>query len=291
MDARGDKMKELRLFSHLQIADNVYVITENYDQGHRFTIGLVVGKEKALVIDAGLGMAGDLRAYIEKIIGSELPITCVCTHGHSDVAGGVAAFDVVYLNEADAGAYPETTDMEERIQQMGFFSAQNPEIIAYGKQYAKDNADTKFRELKDGDYFDLGGFRADIIGIPGHTGGSVMVRVTDGADLKLVFCGDTPSSGMNHLMDMDKEQMSDFGSRLKGVLEKMDADTQIYSTHSSVPMTPRIAMAVAHACIEVAAGDTAEDPKYMNPFNPSDSRDLRTHYCENQYIVYNADLL
>jgi len=283
-------VKELKLFSHVKIADDAYVITENYDQGHRYTIGLIIGSEKAMAIDAGLGMAGDLAAYIREIVGNK-PVFAVFTHGHSDVLGGSAAFDEVYLNKADQGTYGESTDMQERINQMGFFSAQNPEIKEYGLANARDNGDQIFKDLKHGDHFDLGCASADIIEIPGHTPGSVIVRCTLKNGRHVSFCGDAFSTGMNHFMNMDSAQLKDYGNRLKAILKSMDANEEMYCTHASMPVSPTIGMTIADACLEVADGDTEGDPVYMNPFARGKQQNLKTHYSGNNFIVYNADLL
>lgn len=286
-----NNVKKLQLFSHDQISEDAYVITENYDQGHRFTIGLIKGSERAMVIDAGLGMAGNLMAYVRSLIGEDLPVFAVFTHGHSDVLGGSAAFEKAYLSRLDQGKYPESTDFEQRSKQMGFFSSQNPEITEYGKEYALDNSAQVFSDLEDGDHFELGGACADIIAVGGHTPGSVLVRVTLQDGRHVTFCGDAFSTGMNHFMSATKQQLLEYGSKLGQVLASLDPEEDLYCTHGSMPVRPSLGMSIAQACLEVAEGKTDLDPMYMNPFARGKQQNLKTHYSRNNYIVYNADMV
>ena len=284
-------MKEVCLFSNEKIAENIYVITENYDPGHRFTIGLVVGEKKAAVIDAGLGMAGDLKAYVEWLIGTDREIICLVTHGHSDAVGGAGFFEEVYMNLKDLEGHPESYDLTERINQLGFFSGQNPEIIEYGKAHGKDNSTVAFRDLGEDSLFDLGGVRIEIIPMSGHTKGSVMVRVINKEGLSVTFCGDAFSTGMNHFMTMNGLELKDYGDRLKKALLKLEEREPIYCTHSQVAFTRKVGEAIANAVIEVANGQTENDPLYINPFARGKVQNLRTHYVENNYIVYDGDLV
>ena len=57
-------MENLCFWSHERKSEHLYIVTEGYSMVHRFTIGVVVGDEKVLVIDAGLGVAPGLRDYI-----------------------------------------------------------------------------------------------------------------------------------------------------------------------------------------------------------------------------------
>lgn len=64
-----------------KIADDTYMISD-------FGIAncyLLIGEERALLIDCGLGI-GDIKGAVEKI--TDKPILVVATHGHVDHAGG-----------------------------------------------------------------------------------------------------------------------------------------------------------------------------------------------------------
>jgi glyoxylase-like metal-dependent hydrolase (beta-lactamase superfamily II) len=57
------------------------------------SIFLLVGTERALIIDLGMGI-GDLRGAIEMI--TDKPLTVVITHGHIDHTGHGRQFEEIY---------------------------------------------------------------------------------------------------------------------------------------------------------------------------------------------------
>jgi len=59
---------------------------------------LVVGRDKAMVIDTGFGVE-NLAEFVKKI--TPLPTVTAVTHGHVDHALGNDAFDVVYAGAED----------------------------------------------------------------------------------------------------------------------------------------------------------------------------------------------
>ena len=74
-------------------------------------IWLVEGREKALLVDTGLGV-GDLRGEVEAL--TDKPVIVANTHGHGDHSGGNYAFDRVYMHPAalpDVKAALEMTKM------------------------------------------------------------------------------------------------------------------------------------------------------------------------------------
>lgn len=83
-------MAYMNFLSHEQFSDRLIILTEGYSMVHRFTIGCIIGDEKILVIDSGLGMHRELRHYIENLVGTDKPILCACTHGHLDHVGSAS---------------------------------------------------------------------------------------------------------------------------------------------------------------------------------------------------------
>lgn len=283
----------MNLFNHEEIIKNTYIVTENYATDKRFTIGVIVGAERVLVIDTGFGMAGDLRKYIESFVGTEMPIFCICTHGHSDVLGAAAQFDEAYLKKEDVGIFPESTDPEQRIEQLRMFTKNDEQMIEYGRRMMIDNTKVQFKNLKDGDHFHLGGVHVGIIEIPGHTPGSIAVRVTREGVTTTTFVGDAVSSGMNHLLRMDRRGLIEYAERLEKMMFSLNDNEPIYCTHSHLPMMPKAGLAVAKACREVAHGYTKGDPSFSfgQPKAGEKQPDFRIHFTDNYYIVYNVGLM
>jgi hydroxyacylglutathione hydrolase len=126
----------------------------------RFTAGgvnmyLVVGKEKALLIDTG--NPGNIAPDDIKAL-TPLPLLVVNTHAHPDHSGCNDAFGKVYIHEADVEA---------------------------AKRYGRN---TELIPIKEGYVFDLGGKKLEVIAVPGHTPGSICLL---DAQEKLLISGDT----------------------------------------------------------------------------------------------------
>lgn len=105
-------------------------------------IYIIEGEERALVIDAGT----EIKDY-DKIVGTitSKPVTLVATHVHPDHTGSaVNYFDEIYINAAD---------------------------MVYVKAMMGDYKG-EIKYLTDGQVFQLGGRKIEVIFTPGHTPGS-----------------------------------------------------------------------------------------------------------------------
>ena len=136
---------------------------------------VIEGKNKVALIDTGLGI-GDLKGYVEKI--SKKPIVVLITHGHVDHASGTAQFDDVYMSKKDNALFREHTAMGNR---QGYTGACNP---AWAKtltdaNYLPGDDPDRFKDLKEGMSFDLGGVHLDIYDLPGHTQGMTAILIRE----------------------------------------------------------------------------------------------------------------
>ena len=78
-------MMKTQAFPYKEIALNTYEIGE-FDCASIF---LLVGDERAMVIDTGVGI-GDLKGFIRKL--TDKPLMVCYTHNHVDHVGGAGAF-------------------------------------------------------------------------------------------------------------------------------------------------------------------------------------------------------
>lgn len=147
-----------------QINDHVWLMDDNREA----TWYVVAGKEKAMVIDTSIGMS-DIHAEAAKV--TDLPLICVNTHGHGDHMGGNWSFDKAYMHPADLPLADETINYPELKNALDQFGLGFP----------------PFEPLEDGQVFDLGGLKIEVIHFPGHTPGEVVLL--DRQD-RILFAGD-----------------------------------------------------------------------------------------------------
>ncbi len=148
-------------------------------------IWLVEGTDSALLIDTGLGL-GDLRAEVEEL--TKLPCKVVNTHGHGDHSGGNYQFPHVYMHK---NALPSA---ERSLEMTEIFAA--PEELDSIRQQMDDHKSRLFF-IKEGDVFDLGGRKLEVIETPGHTPGDITLFDRDHG---LLFSGDCMLKSMDVLL-------------------------------------------------------------------------------------------
>jgi glyoxylase-like metal-dependent hydrolase (beta-lactamase superfamily II) len=131
---------------------------------------LVEGNTRALLIDSLIGV-GNLRAFCREL--TDLPVTLVNTHGHVDHTGGNFDFDECYIHPDDIALMYEKEKMRAGYVERG--------IKKSGKHLVLLESDfTVPKPLKtfpvyDGFVFDLGGRLIEVIAVPGHTAGTIVL--------------------------------------------------------------------------------------------------------------------
>ena len=144
---------------------------------------LLVGSERALLIDTGYGI-GDLRGYVESLLGGK-PYDVVCTHGHVDHAAGASSFGTVYMSDADLELYAEHGTLEFRRKMLAEHA---PEVFAQleDEDYAQMRTEP-FLNLVDGQLFELGDLTVEMVHVPGHAQG---MFVPIAREERVAFFGD-----------------------------------------------------------------------------------------------------
>lgn len=146
---------------------------------------LVVGKKRALLIDAGVGIC-DLKALIRRI--TSLPYDVVLTHGHVGHAGGMKQFKNVYLHPEDqAEALAITKETREAFAGYSRKGRDGDLWNFKSGMFVQSEEAPLVQELYEGLEFDLGGRCIKVIYTPGHTMGSC--SFIDDAS-RIIFTGD-----------------------------------------------------------------------------------------------------
>ncbi len=133
---------------------------------------LLVGEEKALLVDAGYGLE-DVRRTVEEI--TLLPLQVILTHGHHDHALGARWFDEVWMFPEDQQDFTEYTAEPTRRRILN--SARNNGLTVDEAAYL--SAEIPMPRPICEQTIDLGGLTAQIIHVPAHTPGSCVVWVRE----------------------------------------------------------------------------------------------------------------
>lgn len=208
---------------------------------------VVLGKEKAALIDTGMGI--DSIAEIVKQI-TDLPVVVICTHGHPDHAGGNAEFEPALINPADRDVFEKMTSLEFRQQDVGRMPG--------GEKWASrlQPQGPAPVDAQDGQVIDLGDRELELMFAPGHTHGSMFVidRKT-GA----VFTGDNVQPMTTALREWNSSTVEDLYDSLLKLKEKNP--TRLLSGHRPNDSAPELLdrkIACAKAILDGAEGERNE---------------------------------
>ncbi len=140
---------------------------------HAANLWLVAGRERALLIDAGVGVM-PLRPVVEAL--TPLPVICLLTHSHYDHIGGGWAFPERWAHPAEAATLARPTAKSTLWQ--GWLTDEAFETLPYpGFSMAgyEIRPATPSRLVKDAETVDLGGRLLTLLHVPGHSPGLMAV--------------------------------------------------------------------------------------------------------------------
>ena len=184
---------------------------------------LFVGEEKALLVDCAF--EGDLKSYCETL--TDKPIQVVITHADGDHTGCAGGFDKVYMHPAEFARY-------------------------YEKNSAA--ASTPAEALWEGDVIDLGGWRFEVVLIPGHTPGGIALLERE---KRFLIGGDTIQSGAIFMFGDGRNMPAFLASMEK--LQKMRGDfDKIYASHHNLIEKPEVIDDLESFARDVLAGNLPE---------------------------------
>ena len=182
---------------------------------------LFVGDSEALLVDCCFG--GDLRSVCEGI--TDKPVRVVITHADGDHTGCARQFEKIYMHPAEFDRY-----------------------------YLKNNHDTPAAPLWEGDVIDIGTFRFEVILIPGHTPGSIVLLERE---KRFLIGGDSIASGPIFMFGDGRNVPAFLASMEK--LKNLRADfDKVYGSHHRLIEDPAVIDDLASFAADVLAGDLPE---------------------------------
>ncbi len=177
----------------VEIAPKTYFINEfGFDAQY-----VLIGDERALVIDTGCGFY-DIDTLVRRL--TDKPYDVVITHMHPDHAGGMKQFKEVYVHPADVdsdGGYLDMVTKERELEyrklMLGMKTGYTDVWGVQEEDYQEHQQIPAFKDLYDGQTFELGNREVTCYHTPGHSAGSCMFL-----DLKtkILFSGDAANGNV-----------------------------------------------------------------------------------------------
>ena len=245
---------------------------------------LVTGKERACLIDTGSGF-GSLKELIGGM--TEKPVTVLLTHGHVDHAMGAGELDEVYLNSDDEYVYHEHAD--EAFRKKAFH--QNPALK--DMKYIPSLPFSAFRELKEGDVFDLGDLTIEAYALPGHTKGSMVFLLKED---RILISGDAANDA-TFLHEWYSIPLEEYENNLKRVnLLLSGTFDRVLTSHHSGEVGKNIFDGLIALIEEIREGRCDNIPFEMNGSEGYIAKEMEYPSMERKdggcgNIIYNRDNL
>jgi glyoxylase-like metal-dependent hydrolase (beta-lactamase superfamily II) len=220
-------------FEVYKIRSGIFAIYEPH-QLEEVISYLVVGRDKALLFDTGMGISN-----IQRVVAglTKLPVSVVNSHTHNDHVGDNWRFTDVYGLDTDFTRTNARGSKEDAQAELA------PDEICGTLPAgfdAKGYSTTPFHIthwLHDGDTIDLGGRTLQVIGTPGHTPDSIALLDEKNG---LLFTGDTFYLGPIYLFRPET-----------------DLDAYLASVHKLAAMAPHLQLLLPAHNVPVA------DPGYL----------------------------
>lgn len=173
-------------YPYKEIAPSTYEIGE-FDCASMF---LLIGDEKALLIDTGVGI-GDLKGFVRKL--TDKPLMVCYTHNHADHVGGASAFDHAYVHPKDMVDFDKGgvvgLGVEGRLRYIRGIAEREKGVYPYNleEDVTEWGPCPTLYPLEDEQVVDLGNRKVTVYACPGHTPGSITLL---DENTRTLFLGD-----------------------------------------------------------------------------------------------------
>lgn len=232
-------------FDVIELEPGVFAIEEPLHV-ERVKSHLVIGTERAVLIDTGMGI-GNIRAVAESL--TDLPISVVNSHAHWDHVGGNHWFTDIAIHPAEA-ADLEVERPNERVR--AWFALKNltgplPASVDLSTMVIRASKATS--TLEEGDVIDLGGCGLEVLHCPGHSpGGIVLLDRARG----IMFSTDVAYLG--YLYAYQGPQLSQYVASLERLAGAEPVVRVLYPSHNDAVVKPGVLPLMAEALRSVQDG-------------------------------------
>jgi glyoxylase-like metal-dependent hydrolase (beta-lactamase superfamily II) len=237
-------------FEVYRVDPDVYAIYEPR-QWQEVISYLVVGRERALLFDTGMGIA-DIGAVVSAL--TDRPVVVLNSHSHHDHVGDNHAFSHVLSLDL-----PYTREHARGSQHADVAGEVAPSALCGALPAGFDSATYRIRPWRvtgvvhDGSRIDLGGRSLEVLHVPGHAPDAIALR-DEGHGL--LFTGDTFYEGPIYVFGTG----ADFGAYTRSV-ERLaalaPAPRKLLTAHNVAASDPHFLSALRDAVRGIASGASA----------------------------------
>ena len=243
-------------FTVTQINECTWQIAEEYHLPAALPMYLIVGTERAALIDTGTGMEG-LRQTVEEI--TALPVSVYNTHAHLDHAAGNNEFDRVYMHPEEEIRARQGFPEEDRIEFVELKCMYDPErepIVRHARTHMQHyDPEYDIFYVEEGDVIDLGGLKLEPLLTPGHTSGSLVYLDRKHGN---AFCGDTVNPRSSIGMFPGSPTVAEYAASLEHLLKESVGIERFYVGHRLYAFSRADVEDILNCAREIVAGVPGE---------------------------------
>jgi glyoxylase-like metal-dependent hydrolase (beta-lactamase superfamily II) len=224
----------------------IFIIEEPHHV-ERVKSHLIVGDDRAILVDTGMGVA-NIRDIVESL--TDLPVTVVNSHAHWDHVGGNHLFEEILIHPAEADALVKGYHNERMRNWFG------PEVLT-GPLPGDVNLDTlaippsrATGMLHEGQLFDLGNRMLEVLHCPGHSpGGIVLLDRANG----ILFSTDVAYAG--YLYAFAGDELHTYQRSLNRLAALAPELRVLYPSHNAPSISPFLLPRMADLLARVIDGE------------------------------------
>jgi glyoxylase-like metal-dependent hydrolase (beta-lactamase superfamily II) len=243
-------------FTVYAVSPGVFAINEPR-QYEGVTSFLVIGSDRAVLFDSGLGVA-PIRDVVRRL--TRLPVIVVNSHTHFDHVGGNREFEDIRNLDAPYSHANARGEVAEPVADYANETLAEDRVCGPLPSAVTSRAYTipQWRisaHVRDGEVLDLGDRRLEVLRTPGHTPDSLCLL--DRAN-RLLFTGDTYYSGEIYLWAPETsvtEYMASIG-RLAGLVPGLE---KLLPAHGVPVAEPQRLLELQKALEDIAANRVSPD--------------------------------
>lgn len=229
-----------------EVSGGVFAISEPHHWEQVISY-LIVGREASILLDTGMGI-GDISEVAAQL--TDKPLSVVNSHYHWDHIGDNHRFQSIAIHASEASLLeqqPAEGLLLEAMRPENFWGEAPGGFDPTQYRILPSKAD---RLLGEGDAWDLGGRRLEVLHTPGHTRGSICLFDEDEG---LLFAGDTVYAGPLYVQ-FEESDFQDYCVTMERLSALAGDLSLVLPAHNQTPLDPYILVEMAEGFEQIAAG-------------------------------------